>query len=135
MYDLAYNKLEKYEDQFDCKMQIIGGDTVSLFIKVKGAVDLIRDLYPAMIEDGLLDTSNYPKDHDLYSNKLNSKLGCIKDEFKGEICEEVILLAPKCYSFKMIGGKPKATAKGLVGASRLHWLMMTIGTDIYTKLN
>ena len=120
MYDLAYNKLSKYEAQFDCKMQIIGGDTDSLFIEVKGAVDLIRVLYPAMIEDGLLDTSNYPKDHDLYSDKLTAKLGCIKDEFKGEICEEVILLAPKCYSFKMIGGKPNATAKGVGKATLTH---------------
>ena len=71
------------------------------------------EMYPAMIKDGLLDTSNYPKDHVLYSNALNSKLGCIKDEFKGEVCEEVVLLAPKCYSFKLLGGKVKATAKGV----------------------
>src|SRR3977135_1720979 len=58
MYDLAYNKFSKYEAQFDCKMEIIGGDTDSLFIKVKGAVDLLREMYPAIIEDGLLDTSN-----------------------------------------------------------------------------
>ena len=114
MYDLAYNKLPKYERQFDCNLQIIGGDTDSLFISVHGGVDLIRELYPAMISDDLLDTSNYPKTHALYSNKLNAKLGCIKDEFKGEICEEVILLAPKCYSFKMLGhDKNKATAKGV----------------------
>ena len=113
MNDLAYNKLSKYESQFDCKMQIIGGDTDSLFISVKGAVDLMLEMYPAMIKDGLLDTSNYPKDHALYSNALNSKLGCIKDEFKGEVCEEVVLLAPKCYRFKLVGGKVKATAKGV----------------------
>jgi len=113
MYDLAYNKLPKYEAQFDCKMEIIGGDTDSLFIRVLGAVDLMRELYPSMIEDELLDTSNYPKDHELYSNKLNSRLGCIKDEFKGVVCKEVVLLAPKCYSFELIGGKVKATAKGV----------------------
>src|SRR3977135_4381336 len=78
-----------------------------------GAVDLMRELYPSMIEDELLDTSNYPKDHELYSNKLNSRLGCIKDEFKGVVCKEVVLLAPKCYSFELIGGKVKATAKGV----------------------
>ena len=44
---------------------------------------------------------------------MNSKLGCIKDKFKGEVCEEVILLAPKCYSFKLLGGALKATAKGV----------------------
>ena len=66
-----------------------------------------------MIEDELLDTSNYPKTHNLYSNKLNARLGCIKDEFKGEICKEVILLAPKCYSFQMLNNETKATAKGV----------------------
>ena len=113
MYDLAYNKLSMYENRFNCAMQIIGGDTDSLFIKVVGPVDLQRDLYPAMIADGLLDTSNYPKTHPLYSNAMNARLGCIKDEFKGETCQEVVLLAPKCYSFELVGGKTKATAKGV----------------------
>jgi hypothetical protein len=113
MYELAYNKLPKYESQFNCTMKIIGGDTDSLFINVLGPVDLILDLYPAMIADELLDTSNYPKNHELYSNKLNSRLGCIKDEFKGEVCKEVVLLAPKCYSFKLLNDTTKATAKGV----------------------
>ena len=122
MYDLAYNKLPKYEQQFGCTLQIIGGDTDSLFIAVRDAprVDLIRDLYPAMIADELLDTSNYPKTHNLYSNKLNARLGCIKDEFKGETCEEVVLLAPKCYIFKFAGDKNKATQRVWVGQSRTH---------------
>ena len=113
MYDLAYNKLPKYESQFNCKIQIIGGDTDSLFLVVRGGVDLLREMYPAMIKDELLDTSNYPKEHPLYSNKLNSRLGCIKDEFKGEMCKEVILLAPKCYSFKLMNDETKSTAKGV----------------------
>src|SRR5438477_12154531 len=36
MYDLAYNKLPKYENQFCCTMRILGGDTDSLFISVRG---------------------------------------------------------------------------------------------------
>jgi hypothetical protein len=94
-------------------MKIIGGDTDSLFINVLGPIDLLIDIYPAMIADELLDTSNYPQNHELYSNKLNSRLGCIKDEFKGEICQEVVLLAPKCYSFKLVNNSIKATAKGV----------------------
>jgi hypothetical protein len=113
MYDLAYNKLPKYETEFNCKIQIIGGDTDSLFLKVDGPVDLQTELYPAMIDDGLLDTSNYPKTHPLYSNDMNARLGCIKDEFKGEICKEVVMLAPKCYSFQLVGDQNKATAKGV----------------------
>ena len=67
MYDLAYNKLPKYEAQFNCKIQIIGGDTDSLFLVVRGPVNLLTEMYPAMIQDELLDTSNYPKNHNLYS--------------------------------------------------------------------
>src|SRR3981189_3368266 len=66
-----------------------------------------------MISTGLLDTSNYAPTHKLYSNLLNAKLGCIKDEFKGNVCKEVVLLAPKCYSFKLINNVIKATAKGV----------------------
>ena len=66
-----------------------------------------------MIRDKLLDTSNYPKDHILYSDALNARLGCIKDEFKGNVCREIIMLAPKCYSMAVDGGGDKRKAKGV----------------------
>ena len=50
--------LSKYEQQFQCRIKIVGGDTDSLFFEVKG-VDLHSVLYPQMQKDGLLDTSNY----------------------------------------------------------------------------
>src|SRR5271156_5561519 len=83
MYNLAYNILPKYKTDFDCKMEIVGGDTDSLFLIVRGGVDVMKDIYPKMIGDSLLETSNYTKTHKLYNNKLNARLGCIKDEFKG----------------------------------------------------
>jgi hypothetical protein len=113
MYDLVYNKLPRYEDRFNCKMTICGGDTDSLFISVCGRVDLQKELYPAMIEDELLDTSNYPPSHPLYSDSLNARLGCIKDEFKGATCSEIIMLAPKCYSMSLLNGSVKTKAKGV----------------------
>jgi len=62
----------------------------------------------------LLDTSNYPIDHPLFSNNLNAKLGCVKDEFQGKVCSEVIFLAPKCYSFQYADGSaPKQACKGV----------------------
>src|SRR3977135_4365053 len=113
MYKLAYDIFPNYEAQFKCKMNVIGGDTDSLFIVVRGSVDIYKELYPAMISNGLLDTSNYEPTHKLYSNSLTAKLGCIKDEFKGKICKEVVLLAPKCYSFLLADNVKKATAKGV----------------------
>ena len=112
MYDLVYCKLPQYEEKFNCKMTVCGGDTDSLFISVRGKVDLQKELYPAMIRDKLLDTSNYPKNHILYSDALNAQLGCIKDEFKGAVCSEIIMLAPKCYSMAVEGGD-KRKAKGV----------------------
>ena len=45
---------------------------------------------------------------------MNAKLGCVKDEFKGGICKEVVLLAPKCYSFLMLNDPvPKQACKGV----------------------
>src|SRR3981189_3022759 len=112
MYDLVYCKLPTYEKKFNCKMTVCWGDTDSLFISVRGKVDLQKELYPAMIRDKLLDTSNYPKNHILYSEALNAQLGCIKDEFKGAVCSEIIMLAPKCYSMAVEGGD-KRKAKGV----------------------
>src|SRR3977135_61936 len=113
MYDLVYRKLPLYEERFQCKMSVCGGDTDSLFISVRGRVDVQKEMYPAMIQDKLLDTSNYPKTHVLYSDALNAQLGCIKDEFKGKVCSEIIMLAPKCYSMALIGGDDKRKAKGV----------------------
>ena len=121
MYKLAYEDLPKYERELGCKFEIVGGDTDSLFIKVVGAVDLFRDVYPAMIKNRLLDTSNYPPSHPLFSNDLNAKLGCVKDEFLGKVCKEVVFLAPKCYSFEMHDGSgPKQACKGVRKGSLSH---------------
>ena len=111
MYDLRYNQLAKYEQQFNCKIDVIGGDTDSIFCKITG-VDLYSTLHPAMLEDGLLDTSNYPLDHPLFTEKYKAKLGCIKDECEGKVIEEACLLKPKCYSLKTFVGSKK-TAKGV----------------------
>jgi hypothetical protein len=113
MYRLAYEDLPKYERELGCKISILGGDTDSLFLSVTGKVDLYKDVYPAMIKNRLLDTSNYPPNHPLFSNDLNAKLGCIKDEFLGKMCTEVVFLAPKCYSFQLVGDKPKQACKGV----------------------
>ena len=59
-------------------------------------------LLPAMIDDGLLDTSNYDKDtNPLHSTKLDSVVGLFKDESEGKLnYKEWIFLRPKCYSLK-----------------------------------
>ena len=40
-------------------------------------------------------------------------MGCIKDEFKGKICSEIVMLAPKCYSMALLDGGGTQKAKGV----------------------
>ena len=115
MYSLVYDEFPKYEKLFNCNLTTVGGDTDSLFFEVQG-VDLINVLYPKMLEDGLLDTSNYNKQHPLYSEAHRAQLGCVKDEFEGKVCKEFVLLRPKSYSMKTIDSygdkrKSKGVAK------------------------
>ena len=99
MYKLAYEKFPKYEEMFDCKINIVGGDTDSFFLEVVG-VDMLWGLYPEMLEDALFDTSNHAEHHQLFTEAHKAELGLIKDEFKGIPYEEFVLLRPKSYSMK-----------------------------------
>ena len=55
-----------------------------------------------MIEDELLDTSNYSNNHQLYSNKIASVVGKIKDDSEDKIKNtEWLFLRQKCYSLKL----------------------------------
>jgi hypothetical protein len=113
MYNLRYDTLNRYEGRFHGKITVIGGDTDSLFCKIE-RIDLFRQLHPAMLEDGLLDSSNYPREHPLFSVRHKAQLGCIKDEVEGEKLVEAVLLKPKCYSMKTASGKvSKKRAKGI----------------------
>ena len=70
MYQLQYHELENYRNEFKgCELNIIAGDTDSFFLECRN-IDVSSQLLPAMIRDELLDTSNFPKSHSLYSNKI-----------------------------------------------------------------
>jgi hypothetical protein len=113
MYRLRYEKLAAYAYEFNGSINVIGGDTDSLFCTIHN-IDLYNQLHPAMLRDDLLDTSNYPRHHALYSDRNKAKLGCIKDEVCGEELQEAILLRPKCYSMITASGLAnKKTAKGI----------------------
>ena len=114
MYDLAYEQFPRYEELFGCKINIIGGDTDSFFLEVIG-VDLYNVLFPLMLTDGLLDSSNYPCNHLLYSSAHKAQLDCIKDEFAGKIYDEFILLRPKSYSMRCVENRraDKRRSKGV----------------------
>ena len=77
MYQLRYEQLPKYEQEFGGRIRVLAGDTDSFFLCVQGE-DLCRELRPAMLRDALLDSSNYPPEHPLFSTRNKAKLGCVK---------------------------------------------------------
>lgn len=109
---LRYVHLTSYQRRFGGNIRIAGGDTDSFFLCIEG-INTEKDLLPAMLERGLLDTSNYPSTHPLYSNKFKAKLGCIKDEAEGQPFVEWILLRPKNYSMLTLSQNEKKRAKGV----------------------
>lgn len=84
-----------------------------------------------MIRDSLLDTSNYPVDHRFFSNTLKARLGCVKDECRGDVAEEWILLTPKCYSMKLHSEKEIKRSKGVQRAVIQRQLRHQHYRDVY----
>ena len=75
MYNFHYNVMMKKYGHERC--QLLMTDTDSLVYHI-----ITKDLYKDMeeIKDEFLDTSNYPKDHPLYSEKNKKVVGMFKDE-------------------------------------------------------
>jgi len=117
MYDLYYNKLKSYEHKFSCQINIMGGDTDSLFLECCN-VSLRKQLLPAMLADKLLDTSNYKKEDPLYDNSICCKIGCIKDEAAGAVFGEFVLLQPKMYSRSYLGQTDEQSLRRAKGVQR-----------------
>ena len=65
--------------------EIIGFDTDSYFLSIK-TKDIFKDFKKVQDE---LDTSDYPKDHPLYSVDNKKVIGKFKDELNGKIMNEI----------------------------------------------
>ena len=84
-------------------------DTDSLAYEIRSR-DVVTELETIK---HLLDTSNYPKDHPLYSNENAKVLGKFKDELGGCGALQFVGLRSKMYSLLLPDGKEKGTAKGI----------------------
>ena len=105
MYDIFYNHLKA---KYGPKCELIYTDTDSLLLSIQTG-----DVYRDMDHDfDLYDTSNYPKDHPLFSATNKRVLGKIKDECGGEPIAEVVAIRSKMYSVK-VGKKNIRKAKGV----------------------
>jgi len=113
MYRLQYQDLAEYRQRFSCEINILAGDTDSFFLEVCG-VDLTTQLLPAMMHDGLLETSNYNPASPLFSKLHENEIGLFKDESGGkDVFMEWVFLRPKCYSMLTESNISKHRAKGV----------------------
>lgn len=111
MYKFHYDvMIPKFTQE---KLKILYMDTDSFFNAVKS-----EDVYHDMLErefHNMLDTSDYPKSHILFSDKNKKVIGKMKDEVSGSIIQKFIGLGSKLYAFQIFNdGSVKKKAKGVV---------------------
>ncbi|CAG2239806.1 unnamed protein product [Mytilus edulis] len=100
---LDYSKQLMYSFYYDVanelweKNELVASDTDSMILSVK-TKDIYKDMEEIIDE---LDTSGYPKDHPLYSEKNKKVIGKFKDELNGKIMNEIVFLKSKAYSFTL----------------------------------
>lgn len=93
MYKFHYNVMKK---RYGDKIHLLYTDTDSFYYEI-----FTEDVYEDFkeIKDEWLDTSAYPKDHPLYSDKNKKALGYFKDDTNGVPIDEFIGLRAKMYSY------------------------------------
>ena len=92
VYDLSTES-----EDFNCGFPLIVHNTDSIFLSIK-TKDIYEDMKKILNE---LDTSDYPENHSLYSDKNLKKIGKFKDELNGKIMNEIVFLRSKAYSFTL----------------------------------
>ena len=98
MYDFYYNFLKK---KYGASCSLLYTDTDSFLLEIE-----TKDVYADMAQNSkLYDTSDYPKDHPLHSEKNQKVLGKMKDETKGVPIAEAVCLRPKMYVLHSPGGR------------------------------
>ena len=106
MYDFHYNIIKQ---KYGNSAKLLFTDTDSLCYLIE-----TPDLYKDMLQfQDCFDTSNYPKNHPLYSSKNAKVLGKMKDELASKPGLEFVGLRPKMYSLLTYDGTEKKTAKGV----------------------
>lgn len=105
MYDFWYNYIKK---RYGNTSQLQMTDTDSLLFYCE-TEDIYQDMHSSM---DMFDTSDYPKDHPLHSDRNKKALGKMKDETNGIPISEFIGLRSKMYSF-VCNHKENKRAKGI----------------------
>jgi hypothetical protein len=120
---LELSKLRMYEWYYDYfrhlypEARVLYTDTDSLIIDIP-TEDIYKEMNPKDY-----DTSNYPKEHPLYSEQNKKELGYMKDELGGEVVLEYVGLRSKMYSVKTatdVLKKAKGVSKCVVDKQITH---------------
>jgi len=95
--------------KYGSKVELLYTDTDSLLIIIE-TEDVYEDMKNNM---HLYDTSDYPEEQPLHSNKNKKVLGKMKDECAGTPIAEYMGLRPKMYSILKVDEKNIKKAKGV----------------------
>jgi hypothetical protein len=106
MYGFHYDVIRS---MYGARAKLLFTDTDSLCYELQ-TEDVFEDM--ARLRDHL-DTSDYPKDHPLFSLKNAKVLGKFKDECSGISPKQFVGLRSKMYSLLLAKDKVKMTAKGV----------------------
>jgi hypothetical protein len=135
MYSLFYKTLKNYETSLNCGINLLAGDTDSFFIECRN-ISVYDCLIPQMIQDGVLDTSNYDVKNPLYSRNIASKIGVLKDESGGsDPFVEAFFLQPKCYSLLTQSQQNTKKAKGVQSRVVQNELTHNDYREIYNRFS
>ena len=104
MYEFFYNHMKA---KYGNKCRLVYTDTDSLIMDIE-TEDVYKDIQET---PWVYDTSNYPKEHPLYSAENKKALGKMKDECGGDAIQEVVAVRPKMYS--VLSKKSIRKAKGV----------------------
>ncbi|PAA84795.1 hypothetical protein BOX15_Mlig012932g3 [Macrostomum lignano] len=99
VYEFFYSRIQCHRSLASAR--VLGGDTDSLILALVMAdpeTSPQETLFKDLVECGVLDTSNYPPSHPLYTTKYKGKLMAWKDEVSGCTLLEFAFLRPKNYS-------------------------------------
>ena len=114
---LALAKVELYKFHYDIvranfpQAKLLFTDTDSLTYHITHAPAV--DVYKVLKATDEMDFSNFPPDHEHFSQAFHLVPGKWKDENAGACVKEFVGLRAKMYSFLMTDGAVKSTAKGV----------------------
>ena len=108
LYNFHYNVMKKYYGE---RLKLLYTDTDSLMYEIT-TVDLYKDL--EQFKNSYFDFSNYPTNHDLYSEKNRKTVGFFRDEMGGRHITCFVGLRSKMYTFLVLHDpKEYKVAKGV----------------------